>query len=212
MHVHALHVLDVLLLQAGHGAGQTLPRLALAGARLAYDHVAVPRHLAVKHLDNFGHVGGHGHEVVLRELRLQRLPQLRHHLHAVSGSIPFLDYDLGVRWALSGQLHPREEVGEQGLEEGQVEVDQLGLDEVLHGAEHDHLLGGVGVHTLHRARRAADGDDEGAQAVVVVVLLGQLLLTQLHDGDHLLGQRLRRLEPLAEHHDLRDQGEVRHHH
>lgn len=35
-----------------------------------------------------------------------------------------------------------------------------------------------------------NGDDKGAQAIVVVVLLGQLLLGQLHDCYHLLGQHL----------------------
>lgn len=36
-----------------------------------------------------------------------------------------------------------------------------------------------------------DGNDKGAQAVVIVVLLGQLLLRQLHDGNHLLCQHLK---------------------
>ena len=35
-----------------------------------------------------------------------------------------------------------------------------------------------------------NGNDKGAQAVVIVVLLGQLLLRQLHDGNHLLCQHL----------------------
>jgi hypothetical protein len=128
----------------------------------------------------------------------------------------------------------------------------------------DDLLGCVGVGALERAGGAGDGNDEGPEAVVVVVLLGELLLRELHDGDHLLGQHLGRTEALqrmgrrasnlrlgagraaccglstcqaaalprcraaelpcrrsaapavqthlAEHHDLRDQREVGHHH
>ncbi len=39
-----------------------------------------------------------------------------------------------------GLLNSREEVAEQSHEEGQVQVDQLGLDEVQHGAVHDQLF------------------------------------------------------------------------
>ena len=35
-----------------------------------------------------------------------------------------------------------------------------------------------------------DGDDKRPQTVVIVVLLAQLLLGQLHYGNHLLGQYL----------------------
>jgi hypothetical protein len=45
-----------------------------------------------------------------------------------------------------------------------------------------------------------------------VVLLAELLLAELHDGHHLLGQNLGAAEALTEHQDLSNQGEVRHHH
>lgn len=45
-----------------------------------------------------------------------------------------------------------------------------------------------------------------------MVLLAELLLAELHDGDHLLGKRPGSAEALAEHQDLRDEREVGHHH
>lgn len=69
-----------------------------------------------------------------------------------------------------GELDAWEQIRQEGHEERQVKVDELRLDQVQHGAVHDDLLRGVRVRTLQRAGGAGDGDDEGAQPVVIVIL------------------------------------------
>ena len=50
------------------------------------------------------------------------------------------------------------------------------------------------------------------EAIIIVVLLRQLLLAELHDGNHFLGQDLSTAETLTEHHDFSNQGEIWYHH
>ena len=64
---------------------------------------------------------------------------LQMHLQVVLQQVSFHSQAQGPSRS-RGLLHTWEQVTEQGHEEGQVQVHQLGLDQVQHGAVHDQLL------------------------------------------------------------------------
>ena len=144
----------------------------------------MPGNLAVENLDNLGDPVVHN---------------LKAHLSALA-----LEHGFQVAFCLLGELHTRKQVTEQRAEQRQVQVHQLGHDQVLHGAVEDGLLASLGVNSFERTRCPRDGNHKRTKGVIVVILLRQLLLRQFHDGHHLLREGLRGGKPLREHHDLGD--------
>ena len=194
VHLHFLEfaLARAVLAQLRHRRLEHLPGGGFPRAGFADDHVPVPRHLAVEDLDDLDDPVVHHLQPELDALALEHRAQLAARV--------------------GGLVDSREQVAEQRAEQGDVEVDELGHDQVLHRAVEDGFLGALRVDALVCAGGARDGDHERTQRVVVVVLLRELLLRELHDRDHLLGEALGGGEALGEHHDLGDEREIGHHH
>ena len=177
--------------EAGARASKHRPACALAAEAHAHQHVAMAGGLGVAQLDALLDDDG----VVLE-----------------AGAGQLLGDDVAqLAELVRRQVQGREQVRQQQLEQRGVGLDELGDVHVPDGAQHDELLIDVGVLALacagthqHTAQRP--------QAVVIVVLLGQLLHHEAVQGDGLLGEDAGALEALRLKHDLGDEGQVRHHH
>ena len=113
--------------------------------------------------------------------------------------------------ALGRRRQRGEEVRQHAQEEGHVLRDELGEVHVAQRAVQERLLVGAEVLALGRAGGAQDGEDV-AQAEVVVLLLGELLLRELVADEELARERVELRVAHGAQLDLHDDLAVGHHH
>ena len=142
--------------------------------------------------------------VALLDERLRRLP-------VVLGA-GVLQADVERDVVRLRQVDAGEQVRQDALKQGDIGRQELGRVDVLDGAQHEHILRHCLAVLLLVGRRGAQHRDDGAHAVVVVALAGQLLGAQLVGG-HQLARQVAGLQVAGGvEHDLRDHGVVGHHH
>ena len=149
-----------------------------------------------------------------REQRLVELDDLVHlhleHLQPVVGD-GRLDGVVERGVAHARAVEPGEEVADEPAEERHVGEDELWHVHVAQRAHEDGALVELGRLALQAARHDQHAL-ERAQAEVVVVLLGELLLGELVEHRHLLGEQPRLGEALGHEHVLADHAEIGRHH
>ena len=191
-----VHHLEGLVLRSSvakrrHGSGQRGVGGGLAASRRTHDDDAKPHRHGLVQLDDLLHHLGHALQATF----------LHHLLHR----------HLKVAHVLVRHLHAGEQVVDDAEEQRQVIRQELRHVAVTHCTDEDDVLAEVRVSTLQGAGHHQHRLD-GAQAVVVVALLRQLLRRQLVQLGHLARQVAGIVEAFGEQHDLGDECIVWHHH
>eukprot|EP00964_Phaeocystis_antarctica_P090034 scaffold57524_cov55-Phaeocystis_antarctica.AAC.2 len=168
--------------EAGLRLGERGERDGFAAAGRADDHGGVPREQRLVELDD------------LVDLHLE-------HLQPVVGD-GRLDGVVERGVAHARAVEPGEEVADEPAKERHVGEDEFWHVHVAQRAHEDGAL--AARHNQHALERA--------QPEVVVVLLGELLLGELIEHSHLLGEQPRLGEALGHEHVLADHAEIGRHH
>ena len=177
--------------EAGLRLGERRERDGLAAAGRADDHGGVPREQRLVELDDLVHLHLEHLQPVVGDGRLDRV------------------VERGVAHARA--VEPGEEVADEPAEERHVGEDELGHVHVAQRAHQDGLSSNSG-DSRFRPPAMTQHALERAQPEVVVVLLRELLLGELVEHRHLLGEQLAPCEALGHEHVLADHARVGRHH
>ena len=180
--------LRVEVLQRG---GEHAIHARLGAVRVPHEHQAVSHEDHLVQLENLLEKHRRGLQVRL----VARLRQRRAHVIIIR----------------LGQLHPREEIREDVVEQRHVRRQELGEVHVLERDEHEHGFVLVRELELDRPRRSQHRDD-GAHAVIIVALRRKLLRAQFVRRHELDGERSRLKVPARVQENLGDEGVVWNHH
>lgn len=91
--------------------------------------------------------------------------------------MPYLNSSLEVVIVHRWQVHTREQITQDPIEEGNILVQELRQVDVIDGPEHEHILPSIQEGTLEVAS-STQHTDHSSHAVVIVVLAAQLLAAQ----------------------------------